>query len=61
VERARLVRMRDLYREIDPVVANLVLLEREGRHAEAVALFRSEIEDRIDTEFERLLALTVEE
>ena len=33
----------------------MLLLDKEGRRDEAVALFRSEIENRLDAEFERLI------
>jgi signal transduction histidine kinase len=49
-------RMRMLVREIDRAVERVLLLEQQGSSDEAIALFRSEIENRLDKEFETLIA-----
>jgi two-component system, OmpR family, sensor kinase len=59
LELDRLRSMRSLFREIDLAVERLLLLSQEGRQTEAVALFRSEIENRLDADFERLIAALV--
>jgi two-component system, OmpR family, sensor kinase len=59
LELDRLRSMRSLFREIDLAVERLLLLSQEGRQQEAVALFRSEIENRLDADFERLIAALV--
>lgn len=59
VELRRIDRMLVLFRAIDRAVERLLLLNQEGRRDEAVALFRSEIENRLDAEFERLIGEAV--
>ncbi len=56
VELERLRGMRSLFRQIDLAVERVLLLSQEGRQQEAIALFRSEIENRLDADFERLIA-----
>ncbi|MBA3448956.1 MAG: HAMP domain-containing protein, partial [Pseudaminobacter sp.] len=48
--------MQTLFREIDRAVERLLVLNRTGRRDEAVALFRSEIENRLDAEFAQLIS-----
>ena len=55
----RIDRMEALLRRIDRAVERLLLLDQQGRRDEAVALFRSEIENRLDAEFESLIAAAV--
>lgn len=55
-ELARLNVMRTLFREIDRAVERVLLLNQQGRRNEAIALFRSEIENRLDADFEKLIA-----
>ncbi|MEX2122970.1 MAG: ATP-binding protein [Woeseia sp.] len=55
----RLERMRELQREMDAAVDNLVSLRNAGRGDEAIQLFRSDIENRLDAEFEHLLRSAV--
>jgi signal transduction histidine kinase len=59
VEGERIDRMQALFREIDRAVERVLLLDQQGQRAEAIALFRSEIENRLDAEFEKLIADTV--
>jgi two-component system, OmpR family, sensor kinase len=56
VEIERLDRMQALFREIDRAVERLLLLGQQGRPDQAIALFRSEIENRLDAEFSELIA-----
>jgi two-component system, OmpR family, sensor kinase len=56
VELGRLRSMRSLFRQIDLAVERVLLLSQEGRQQEAIAVFRSEIENRLDADFERLIA-----
>jgi signal transduction histidine kinase len=58
-ELQRLSRMRGLFREIDRAVERVLLLDEQGRRDEAIALFRSEIEERLDVELEELIAAAV--
>ena len=51
--------LRRLYSEIDRSVEQLVLLQDSGRRADALVIFRDNIEGRLDAEFERLLAAGV--
>lgn len=60
-ELAALNELRTLYRETDKLVTAAVLLDKEGRRDEVVALYQSEIEYRFDAEFERRLAALVED
>lgn len=55
----RLVEMRRLFREIDRAAERVLLLDQQGREAEAISVFRSEIENKLDAEFERLIAAAV--
>lgn len=59
LEVERLDRMQTLFREIDRAVERLLLLDQQGNGDSAVALFRSQIENRLDAEFERLIAEAV--
>jgi signal transduction histidine kinase len=58
-ELTRIEQMRSLFRQIDRAVERLLFLDQEGRRQEAVALFRSEIENRLDADLERLIAAAV--
>ena len=61
-ETYRLERMRTVYREIDESVIHVFALRAEGRQDDAVLIFRREIENRLDVEFESLLtAATLDE
>lgn len=55
----RLDEMQAVFREVDRGVERVLLLDKQGRRDEAIALFRSEIENRLDAEFERLIAAAV--
>jgi signal transduction histidine kinase len=48
-----------LFREIDRAVERVLLLDQLGRKAEAISLFRSEIENRLDAEFQNLITTAV--
>lgn len=63
VETLRLDRMQVLFGEIDRAVERLLGLAQQGSREAAVALFRSDIENRLDAEFARLIgdALTDEQ
>ena len=61
VEVERLDRMRTLYDEINAAVERALALRKAGRHEEAVQLFRREIENRLDAEFEQLVAVGLED
>jgi two-component system, OmpR family, sensor kinase len=52
----RLDRMEAQFREIDRAVGRLLVLDRQGRREEAITLFRSEIENRLDAEFAQLIS-----
>jgi len=58
-ELERLRGIRSLFRQIDLAVERLLLLRQEGRQQEAVALFRSQIENRLDADFQRLIVAAV--
>lgn len=58
-EASRLDRMRALIRQIDRAVERLLLLQQQDRRDEAVQMFRAEIENRFDKEFETLVAEAV--
>lgn len=60
-EAERIGRMRDLVREIDRAVERVLLLDKQGDRAQAIALFRAEIENRFDKEFETLIADAVQD
>jgi two-component system, OmpR family, sensor kinase len=55
VESERLDRMQLLFAGIDRAFERLLVLDRQGRREEAVALFRAEIENRLDAEFAQLI------
>ena len=56
LEAERLRKMRTLFRDIDRAVERLLLLDQQNQRDEAVTLFRSEIENRLDADLERLIA-----
>ena len=56
VEQARIAQMRSLFERIDHAVQRLLLLREDGRIDEAVALFRTSIEEGLDAELERIIA-----
>ena len=58
-ELQRLNEMEVLFREIDRAVERLLLLVQQRRRDEAVALFRSEIENRLDADLEKLITTAV--
>lgn len=61
-ERRKLERVREitrLFREIDLAVERVLLLDQQGHKAEAITLFRSEIENRLDAEFQELITMAV--
>ncbi len=51
----RIERMRTLHQQINASVAEVLALLERNRHSEAILLFRQEIENRLDAEFEHLL------
>jgi two-component system, OmpR family, sensor kinase len=57
----RLRRMRALYDDINRSAEQLFALRDGGRQDEAVILFRREIENRLDAEFENLIGAAVED
>ena len=57
----RIDQMLALFRAIDQTVARVLLLDLQGRRDEAIALFRSEIENRLDAELQSLIAAGVED
>ena len=56
LEAERLRKMRTLFRDIDRAVERLLLLDQQDQRDEAVTLFRSEIENCLDADLERLIA-----
>lgn len=48
-------RMAELYRAIDGAAERVFALQREGKQAEAVELFRRDVEYRLSNDFEKLL------
>lgn len=60
-EAQRLERMRMLVRQIDRSVERMLLLDQKGAREEAIALFRAEIENRFDKEFETLIGEAVKD
>lgn len=60
-ETVRLERMRSLLREINRAVERVLVLNQNGKRDEAITLFRSEIENRFDKEFESLISEAVED
>ena len=55
----RVEEMDRLFHEIDLAVKRVLLLDQQGRKAEAISLFRSEIENRLDAEFQKLITTAV--
>ena len=55
-EQRRLEVVWRLYRQVDRAAERVLALRSEGRQEQAVALFRDEIEERLDAELDRLLA-----
>lgn len=55
----RLERMRLLYGEISRFVVQMIELQNQGRQNDAVSMFRREIENRLDAEFETLLTAAI--
>jgi two-component system, OmpR family, sensor kinase len=51
----RITRMRTLYGEISKATARAIDLRNQGRQEDAVMIFRRDIENRFDAEFENLL------
>lgn len=51
--------LRRLYGEIDRSVEQVILMQDSGRRADALVIFRANIENRLDADFERLLAAGV--
>jgi two-component system OmpR family sensor kinase len=51
----RITRMRTLYGEITKATSDAINLRDQGRQEEAIAVFRREIENRFDAEFESIL------
>ena len=51
----RITRMRALYEEIAKATANVIDLRDRGNPEEAIAVFRRDIENRFDAEFENIL------
>lgn len=58
-ELARAHAMRDLFESIDFTVQRLMLLRDQGRQGEAVALFREDIEDRMDEDLEVYISAAI--
>jgi len=58
-EVVRIGRMRELFEGIDRTTQRLMLLRDEGRQDEAVALFRDDIENRLDEELEEHIGLAI--
>ena len=58
-ELERLDRMHALFQHIDRATERLLLMNQEGRREEAVALFRQQIENRLDAELEGMIAAAV--
>jgi signal transduction histidine kinase len=59
LELLRLEKIRTLVRDIDRAVERVLLLKQQGQQDQAIALFRSEIENRLDAEFETLMSAAV--
>jgi signal transduction histidine kinase len=55
-EQRQLDRAMALHRAVDRAVERVIALRAEGRSEQAVALFRAEVEERLDAELGRLLA-----
>ncbi|TGN61611.1 HAMP domain-containing protein [Paracoccus liaowanqingii] len=58
-ELVRVRAMRELYESIDLTAERLMVLRDSGRQAEAVALFRDDIENRMDEELERYISAAI--
>jgi signal transduction histidine kinase len=58
-ELERVERMRELYEDIDLTAQRLMLLRDQGRQEEAVALFRDDIENRLDEELEEHISAAI--
>jgi two-component system OmpR family sensor kinase len=58
-ELERVEQLEALFREIDRAVERVLLLDQEGRRDEGIALFRAEVENRLDADLERLIAAAV--
>jgi len=56
IELERIAAMQVLFRQIDGAVDELLALRNAGRLDEAVTIFRSRIENRLDADFEQLIA-----
>ena len=57
--RPRVQAMRDLFESIDLTAQRLMFLRDQGRQEEAVALFREDIEDRMDEELEDFISAAI--
>lgn len=57
----RIDQMFALFREIDQTVGRVLLLDQQDRRDEAIALFRSDIENRLDADLQVLIAEGVED
>ncbi len=55
----RLNRLRTVYGQISQAALQAVSLREAGRHEEAIHVFRRDIEDRLDAEFEALLTSAI--
>jgi two-component system OmpR family sensor kinase len=51
----RITRMRTLYGEITKATSDAIDLRNRGRQEDAVRVFRREIENRFDAEFQNIL------
>jgi signal transduction histidine kinase len=58
-ELERIDRMQALFQQIDRATERLLLMNQEDRREEAVALFRAQIENRLDAELESMIAAAV--
>lgn len=58
-EIVRIDRMRVLYREVDRAAERVFLLRDQGKLAEASQLFRSQIEDRFDSDLGRMIEAAI--
>lgn len=58
-ELVRIETMRRLFESIDMTAQRLMFLRDQGRQEEAVALFREDIEDRLDEELERYISAAI--
>ncbi len=60
-ELERVDQMTALFREIDQTAARVLLLDQQGRRDEAIAIFRSDIENRLDADLQSLINAGVED